>query len=402
MKWVSSMLGPFLALAVVITIFGIADKYYGSNKFMTRENAQAISVQTAVVAVAALGMTVIIISGGIDLSAGTAVALAATVLAWGLRSDLAMICVHGDSVSSAQRKVDDNSKQIRNLDRRLESLNKNREKHQKKITSFENELSQLKKRSPELEDYLKIIQEASPGITPYTPWLAIPLSIITGCLCGLLNGAVISYIKVVPFIVTLGTMKIFLGVSKIIADETTVRPSRETQIPAWLDTFLSTKKEALYFHFPLGIWVAIALAILLAIVLRYTVFSRSVFALGSNEATARLCGINVERNKILVYVIGGLFVGIAGIYQFSRLSVGNPTSGVGLELSVIAAVVIGGGSLSGGRGTVIGTFTGAIIMAVILSGCTQLGISNPVQDILLGAIIVVSVVVDQLRSRQAV
>lgn len=400
-RWVSSMLGPFLALAVVVTIFGLADKYYGGNKFMTMENAQAISVQTAVVAVAALGMTVIIISGGIDLSAGTAIALCATVLAWGLRADLAMLCVHGDSVNSAQKKVDDTEKDIRNLERRLDTLKKNPEKNQNLIGSLEGETKQLKDNLPGLEEHLKTVKEASPKITPYTPWLAVPLSIITGCLCGLLNGAVISYIKVVPFIVTLGTMKIFLGVSKIIADETTVRPSRETQIPVWLDTFLSTKREALYFHFPLGIWVALALSILLAIVLKYTVFSRSVFALGSNEATARLCGINVEKNKIAVYVIGGLFVGIAGLYQFARLSVGNPTSGIGLELNVIAAVVIGGGSLSGGRGTIIGTVTGAIIMAVILSGCTQLGISNPVQDILLGAIIVVSVIVDQLRHRQS-
>ena len=400
-NWVSSILGPFLALAVVITVFGVADKYYGGNKFMTSENARAISVQTAVVAVAALGMTVIIIAGGIDLSAGTAIALCATVLAWGLRSDLAMVCVYGDSVNSAQKKVDDSNKQIRNFDRRLENLTKNPEKHQTKITLIKNEIQLLKDGLPRLEEHLKTVEEASPRITPYTPWLAVPLSIITGCLCGLFNGVVISYIKVVPFIVTLGTMKVFLGVSKIIADETTVRPSRDTQIPVWLDTFLSTKKDALYGFFPLGIWVALALALLLAIVLRYTVFSRSVFALGSNEGTARLCGINVEKNKIAVYVIGGLFVGIAGIYQFSRLSVGNPTSGIGLELNVIAAVVIGGGSLSGGRGTIIGTFTGAIIMAVILSGCTQLGISNPVQDILLGAIIVVSVIVDQLRHRKS-
>ena len=142
------------------------------------------------------------------------------------------------------------------------------------------------------------------------------------------------------------------------------------------------------------------LAVVLALVLRYTIFGRYVFALGSNESTARLCGINVAWNKIAVYTLSGFFIGIAGLFQFSRLSVGNPTSGVGMELRIIAAVVIGGGSLSGGRGSVIGTLTGAAIMAVIASGCTQLGLSNPVQDIILGVIIIVAVTLDQIRQRR--
>src|SRR4029077_13039164 len=127
---------------------------------------------------------------------------------------------------------------------------------------------------------------------------------------------------------------------------------------------------------------------------------RYVYALGSNEATARLCGINVWFNKISLYSLAGFFVGVAGMYQFSRLSSGNPTSGIGMELRIIAAVVIGGGSLSGGRGTVLGTLTGAAIMAVIASGCTQLGLNNPIQDIILGVIIIVAVTLDQLRQRQ--
>ena len=101
------------------------------------------------------------------------------------------------------------------------------------------------------------------------------------------------------------------------------------------------------------------MAVALSLVLRYTVFGRYVFALGSNEQTARLCGLNVPALKVAVYTLGGLFVGLAGMYQFAKLKVGNPTSGVGLELRVIAAVVIGGASLSGGRGTVLGTLTGA-------------------------------------------
>ena len=135
--------------------------------------------------------------------------------------------------------------------------------------------------------------------------------------------------------------------------------------------------------------------------MRYTVFGRHVFALGSNEQTALLCGLNVPALKIAVYTLGGLFMGLAGVYQFAKLKVGNPTSGLGLELKIIAAVVIGGASLSGGRGTVLGTLTGALLMQTIASGCTQLGLSNPVQDIILGVIIVAAVTVDQIRQRRA-
>jgi ribose/xylose/arabinose/galactoside ABC-type transport system permease subunit len=151
---------------------------------------------------------------------------------------------------------------------------------------------------------------------------------------------------------------------------------------------------------PSGVWLTLVMAAALAVVLRYTVFGRYVFALGSNEATARLCGINVRWNKIAIYTLGGLFVGIAGLYQFSRLTVGNPTSGAGLELKVIASVVIGGGSLNGGRGSVLGTLTGALIMSVITSGCTALGLTNPIQDMILGIIIVAAVTIDQLRQRK--
>jgi ribose/xylose/arabinose/galactoside ABC-type transport system permease subunit len=150
-----------------------------------------------------------------------------------------------------------------------------------------------------------------------------------------------------------------------------------------------------------GVWIMLAMAASLSLVLRYTVFGRYVFALGSNEQTARLCGINVSALKLAVYTLSGLFVGLAGVYQFAKLKVGNPTSGIGLELRVIAAVVIGGASLSGGRGTVLGTLTGALLMQTISSGCTQLGVTNPVQDIILGAIIVAAVMVDQIRQRRA-
>lgn len=317
-----SALGPFLALGIVIGFFAATDQWReNGGTFLSQRNFRTISVQTATVAVAALGMTIVIIAGGIDLSSGTTVALSATVLAWGLKHNW--------------------------------------------------------------------------------PWaIAVAAALATGGLAGFLNGALISLLRVVPFIVTLGTMTIYLGVAKMIAEETTIRPDQATQVPHWLQDLLSTRNEALWLGLSLGVWLALGLAIALAAVLRYSVFGRYVYALGSNESTARLCGINVPANKIALYTLAGLFVGVAGMYQFSRLSSGNPTSGVGLELRIIAAVVIGGGSLSGGRGTVLGTLTGAAIMAVIASGCTQLGLNNPVQDVILGVIIIAAVTLDQIRQRR--
>jgi ribose/xylose/arabinose/galactoside ABC-type transport system permease subunit len=205
---------------------------------------------------------------------------------------------------------------------------------------------------------------------------------------------------VAPFIVTLGTMTAFLGIAKLVADETTVRPPLST-VPDWMSGLSMPSPEPPWMLVAPGVWIMLAMAAVLSLVLRFTVFGRYVFALGSSEQTARLCGINVSRLKLAVYTLSGLFVGLAGVFQFAKLKVGNPTSGVGLELKVIAAVVIGGASLSGGRGTVLGTLAGALLMQTISSGCTQLGVSNPVQDIILGAIIVAAVTVDQIRQRRS-
>jgi ribose/xylose/arabinose/galactoside ABC-type transport system permease subunit len=193
-------------------------------------------------------------------------------------------------------------------------------------------------------------------------------------------------------------MTAYLGIAKLIADETTVRPPLSS-VPNWMSGLSMPAPNPPWLLVAPGVWIMFAMAAMMSLVLRYTVFGRYVFALGSNEQTARLCGLSLPALKVAVYTLSGLFVGLAGIYQFAKLNVGNPTSGVGLELKVIAAVVIGGASLSGGRGTILGTLTGALLMQTIASGCTQLGLSNPVQDIILGIIIVAAVTVDQLRQR---
>jgi ribose/xylose/arabinose/galactoside ABC-type transport system permease subunit len=208
-----------------------------------------------------------------------------------------------------------------------------------------------------------------------------------------LNGILITALRVVPFIVTLGTMLLVRGAAKGLSGE------RRIEAPTtWLNALLRTVRDDRGWLLPWGIWLAIVLAIVVAITLQYTKFGRHLFAIGSNERTARLCGVRVERTKIAVYTIAGAAAGLAGVLLLSLLSVGDPTAGVGLELDVIAAVIIGGGSLAGGKGTVLGTVAGAAIMTVIQVGCSQQGLPNWVQQIVTGTIIVFAVALDRWRS----
>ena len=229
----------------------------------------------------------------------------------------------------------------------------------------------------------------------YDPALAALGALGASALCGFVNGLLITRLKVVPFIVTLGTMLLVRGAAKGVAEE------RRIEAPlTWLNDLLRTARSGGGgFGVPAGIWITLVLALLVGAVLGYTRFGRHLFAIGSNERTARLCGVRVERRKLQVYTLAGLFAGLAGIFQFSRLSVGDPTVAVGLELDVIAAVIIGGGSLLGGKGTVIGTMGGAAIMAVIQIGCSQHGLPNWVQQIVTGIIIVMAVALDRWRQK---
>jgi ribose transport system permease protein len=140
--------------------------------------------------------------------------------------------------------------------------------------------------------------------------------------------------------------------------------------------------------------------VLAAILLRSSVFGRYVVATGSNEQTARLCGVPVTRVRILVYTLAGALAGLAGVLEFATLTVGDPTDSIGLELEVIAAVVIGGASLAGGQGSIVGAMIGALLMTEIKTGCTHIGLPNWVQEILTGAIIVAAVAIDRVRKRR--
>jgi ribose/xylose/arabinose/galactoside ABC-type transport system permease subunit len=149
-----------------------------------------------------------------------------------------------------------------------------------------------------------------------------------------------------------------------------------------------------------GVWLMLVLAVLVSLMLRYTRFGRHIFAIGSNEQTARLCGIPVERTTLLIYMLGAALTGVAAVLQFSYLTMGDPTTATGMELDIIAAVVIGGASLSGGQGTILGSLVGALIMTVVANGCTKLELQNWVQFIVTGGIIIVAVALDRLRQHK--
>jgi ribose/xylose/arabinose/galactoside ABC-type transport system permease subunit len=150
-----------------------------------------------------------------------------------------------------------------------------------------------------------------------------------------------------------------------------------------------------------GIWIMLLLAVLIYIVLRFTVLGRHIFALGSNESTARLCGVPVLSRRLLVYTLCGGITGLAGIMQYANLTVGDPTAASGMELDIIAAVVIGGGSLSGGEGSAAGSLAGALLITLLRNGCNMLGLPSYFQEIMIGCIIVGAVLIDRVRHTAA-
>jgi ribose/xylose/arabinose/galactoside ABC-type transport system permease subunit len=326
--WVWTLFGPFVGLVLIILLFGAMTRQTGT--FLTVDNWRTIAVQTVIVGIAALGMTIIMIAGGIDLSVGSTVALVT-------------VCI-----AMLVKKVD-----------------------------------------PGLSDSLREMKLVLP--------LALVLGITIGGLCGAINGGLIAGLRVVPFIVTLGTYTVYRGFATWLASSTTVYVPGNVK-PWWFSQIMKIEPEPRWLLLAPGVWVFLALSILVAVALRYSLLGRYIYAVGSNEATARLCGINVPLIKVIVYTIGGLAMGLAGVLQFAYLgAIGDPTTAGGLELQVIAAVVIGGGSLSGGEGTVLGTLIGCLIMQVLKNGCVHAGIPNPSQDIIIGIIIVAAVTLDRLR-----
>ena len=324
-----NLAGLMLAWVAIFAFFA----WKAPPAFHSIDNLETMARQGTIVSIATLGMTCIIISGGIDLSVGSVVALVSVVIA--------ALLMSGKS-----------------------------------------------------------------------PWVALFGGLAAGGACGLFNGILITRLKVVPFIVTLGTFLIVRGAAKWVSNEKTINPP-----PNWLDDIISRPPKAppapkglggfilniipsVWAIFPIGVWLMLVLALLVSLMLKRTRFGRHIVAVGSNEQAARLCGVPVERVKVLVYMIAGLFFGLSGLMTFSRLTLGDPTVAQGLELDVIAAVVIGGASLNGGQGSVLGSLLGAWIMITISAGCSMMGWSTFVEQMVTGTIIIISVAIDRLRVRK--
>jgi ribose transport system permease protein len=165
----------------------------------------------------------------------------------------------------------------------------------------------------------------------------------------------------------------------------------------WLNGWMDVSPQPDWLIFAPGVWLLLVLTVAMFLVLRYTIFGRYTFAIGSSEQAARLCGIPLAFCRVAIYTLCGVFAGIAGIMQFANLTVGDPTAANGMELDIIAAVVIGGGSLKGGEGGVVGSVLGALLMAVLHNGCNLIGIPNYVQNIVTGAIIIGAVAMDRFK-----
>jgi ribose transport system permease protein len=317
-----SKLGPFIALIALLVIFRIALAVGDSpSDFWSATNLRIILVQTSIVAIAACGMTMIIVSGGIDLSVGSVIALSSVAAGLTLH--------HGGD-----------------------------------------------------------------------PLLAIAVAIAAGMVAGALNGSLIAAFGLAPFIVTLGMMGVARGSAKLFADSSTV--SFPTN---WLGKLMQpipfpndpTIMKVLVVA-P-GVWLAALTAVGMALLMHKSVFGRNAYAIGSNEAAARLCGVRVRTNKIAIYALAGALFGLSGLLMTSQQGQGNPTIALGMELDVIAAVVIGGASLSGGVGRVPGTVVGVLIIGVLRNGLNLLSISPFVQQIVIGVVIALAVMIDVLQHR---
>ena len=229
----------------------------------------------------------------------------------------------------------------------------------------------------------------------WTPTAAILSALLLGGVVGVVNGLTITTLRVVPFIATLGMLGIARGTAKWAAGEMTV-----TAPPTWINELAVTFPSQSWMLVAPGVWAGLLLALAVSFILRRSVFGRHVFAIGSNELAAKACGIAATRMKIAIYGLAGCIFGLAGVMQMSRLRQGDPTVAAGSELDIIAAVVIGGGSLSGGQGSILGSMVGALIMAFLRNGCQQVGWPNYIQEIIIGAIIVVAVALES-RARVA-
>jgi ribose transport system permease protein len=326
----TARLGPLLGLVAILLLFiGLiaARRPDRLDAFLSVSNLQVLVHDNTIYAVAALGMLLIIVSGGIDLSVGSVVALVTVVT----------MTVYYRAYTAT-------------------------------------------------------------GSMAQASLLALPAGIGVGGLCGLTNGLIVTLLRVPPFVATLGMLSIARGLATWLAGRTTVNFETGSR-PGWVDAL--AESEAAYGIFYPGFWSLLLLAAAVAVMLRYTVLGRYCYAIGSSEPTARLCGVPIGRTKVLIYALAGLLTGWAGVLSFAHVGIGDPSGNVGLELIVIAAVVIGGASLNGGQGNVLGTLLGVLIWGVIENGVSFFNAPVEVKYILIGGFFIINTALSQWQRRRA-
>jgi ribose transport system permease protein len=306
------VLGPLASLIILALLL-----WWAEPVFMSGQNLLNVARQASLTAILATGMTFVILTGGIDLSVGSIVALASVcggLLMWEFG---------------------------------------------------------------------------------WSMWPAVLVMVLVGALCGVVNGTIVTLGRIPPFIVTLGTMQIFRGAAlqltdgKPIFDLTSIHPN-----------FAIWGTGDLY-GVPSPVIITLVVFLIGFLILRYTRLGLYTYAIGGNEQATRFSGVQINRYKLGVYVLMGATAGVAAVMWSSRLNSTQPTVATGEELNAIAAVVIGGTSLFGGEGSVVGTLIGALLMAVIRNGLTLLHVPSFYQQMVIGAVVVLAVLIDRLRRRDS-
>lgn len=221
--------------------------------------------------------------------------------------------------------------------------------------------------------------------------LAILISLILGCILGMMNGLLISYGKLAPFIVTLATMTIFRGATLVY---TNGNPITKGLSDTFLFQFLG---QGYIVGIPFPVIIMFIVFIVLYVLLHKTAFGKSVYAIGGNEKAAYISGVKLNKVKIIIYSISGIMASISGLIITSRLSSAQPTAGASYEMDAIAAVVLGGTSLSGGKGRILGTLIGALIIGVLNNGLNIIGVSAFWQQVVKGIVILIAVLIDRFK-----
>jgi len=298
----------------VIVIAIIVFLSFATDTFFTASNLAVVSRQISLNAIIALGMTLVILTGGIDLSVGSVVAIASVILG------------------------------------------------------------------------LTMVRGGMPI------WLSILTAILVGVVIGVINGTLIVKTKVPPFIITLGMLGLARGAALVI--------TKGTSISGFPVDYFPIGQGFVFNLVPIPVVIAIVLAFVMHFILSRTTFGRRTYLLGSNEEAALLSGINVNRMKVMIYGICSALAAIEAVVETSRMATGQPASGQGYELTAIGAVIIGGASMNGGEGTILGTMLGAILLGLITNGLILMGISSYWQQVFSGTIIILAVALDTWRRRQ--